>query len=54
MKIAAKNRFGFGPESIDPVMVLTEPTPGEPAAKAVWKPPKRSARDLVERLQKLE
>lgn len=34
-------------------MVLTEPPPGEPAAKAVWKPPKRSARDLVERLQKL-
>lgn len=52
--ISAKNRFGWGPSSIDPVLVLSEPNPGEAAAKRTgplaWNKNK-SGRRLAEQLE---
>lgn len=31
--VAGKNRFGWGPSSVDPVIVTTEPTAGKPPAQ---------------------
>lgn len=33
VNIAAKNKFGWGKNSIDPVLVTTEPTAGQPPAQ---------------------
>lgn len=45
--VAAKNRFGWGKSSLDPVQVLTEPSPGQPPSqttKPSWNTQKSNGR----------